>query len=228
MIKLYCIVLCIIFCTTINAQTVNFVSYNTIKVNGKTADTKALRHTLIQTELKYGWNDTLLRQELKINTALNRTVIINKQNNSGFLTIGGAIGNYATRIDTVYFNKEINKALIENPISNLEITEDTLTINDYFCTKVIVTDKKGYTSTYWCALDIEAPWTDNRILRDELPGLPIKMTVETDEAITEHELTEYNPEFIVGKDYFDTKNIPFGHMEQSLSNFKILTNQKNN
>ena len=223
-----------ILVSNVQAQTNSYlINYKTVEIKGKTADAKAQRRTLAQTELTIANESVRTKHALSIGDLVTRSFVFDKEKNKGFLMVSGSIGNYGVKIDSAVFFSSIQNP----PSEKIEIfTEDTLIVvlnpedslkrEEFICHRAVAKNQDGFTSTFWYTPLFATPWTDNKFLQDNLPGLPLKMTIETKEMEVTMEVNELAVDIPRKEELFDVENLPLGFMEVTLSNFKKLTNEE--
>jgi hypothetical protein len=127
--KLIFALLSFIFCLQVFGQNNHFlITYKTLEVKGKNADTKAQRRTLEKTKLTIAFDSARVKQTLSIGDLITRSFLLDKTDNKGFLMVSGSIGNYGTPIDSTIFHAHVNNNA-KNPIKEITyFEEDSLII----------------------------------------------------------------------------------------------------
>lgn len=116
------------------------------------------------------FKDKATRAEMKMGALMNITTISNETTGDVLMLMSGMIGQNAIKTTT----EELEKENPEKPKYEVELVNETKTIEGYSCKKAILTDEEGNESVFWYTEEINISKKGQSYLNEDVPGFPMQ------------------------------------------------------
>jgi GLPGLI family protein len=156
------------------------------------------------------------RSDMKMGTMMNISTVNDGKDNI-LMLLSGMIGKNAIK-STI---SEIEAESGEKPEYDVELMDETKTIQNYVCKKALLTDPDGNEMTFWYTEDIIVNKKGQNYLNDEVPGFPMEFELSQGGMVMSMTVTELDKKLKKGEDHFDIE-IPEGYKEMTLEQLKTM------
>jgi GLPGLI family protein len=116
------------------------------------------------------FKDKTTRAEMKMGALMNITTISNETSGDVLMLMSGMIGQNAIKTTT----EELEKENPDKPKYEVELVNETKTIEGYICKKAVMTDEEGNESVFWYTEEINISKKGQSYLNEEVPGFPMQ------------------------------------------------------
>jgi GLPGLI family protein len=120
--------------------------------------------------LEVYFKDKTTRAEMKMGAIMNITTISNETSGDVLMLMSGMIGHNAIKTTT----SELEKENTEKPKYDVQLVDETKTIEGYACKKAILTDEEGNESVFWYTEEIDISKKGQSYLNEDVPGFPMQ------------------------------------------------------
>ena len=120
--------------------------------------------------LEVYFKDKTTRAEMKMGAIMNITTISNETSGDVLMLMCGMIGQNAIKTTT----SELEKENTEKPKYDVQLVDETKTIEGYACKKAILTDEEGNESVFWYTEEIDISKKGQSYLNEDVPGFPMQ------------------------------------------------------
>jgi len=120
--------------------------------------------------LEVYFKDKTTRAEMKMGAIMNITTISNETSGDVLMLMSGMIGQNAIKTTT----SELEKENTEKPKYDVQLVDETKTIEGYSCKKAILTDEEGNESVFWYTEEIDISKKGQSYLNEDVPGFPMQ------------------------------------------------------
>jgi GLPGLI family protein len=116
------------------------------------------------------FKDKATRAEMKMGALMNITTISNETTGDVLMLMSGMIGQNAIQTTTA----ELEKENTDKPEFEVQLVDETKTIEGYTCKKAILTDEEGNESVFWYTEEINISKKGQSYLNEDVPGFPME------------------------------------------------------
>jgi GLPGLI family protein len=110
------------------------------------------------------------RAEMKMGSLMNITTISNETSGDVLMLMSGMIGQNAVKTTTT----ELDAQNEEKPKYEVNLVDESKTIEGYSCKKAILTDEEGNESVFWYTEEINISKKGQSYLNEDVPGFPMQ------------------------------------------------------
>jgi GLPGLI family protein len=107
---------------------------------------------------------------MKMGSMMNIITVSNENSGEILLLMSGMIGKNAILMTT----EEVDALSEGKPEMNVELLDETKTIEGYLCKKAVLSDENGGESIFWYTEEIEISKVGQTYLNKEVPGFPMQ------------------------------------------------------
>ena len=142
----------------------------TIEASSENPDMQMVTGMMQGSTLDIHFKDKITRSEMKMGSMMNIVTVSNENSGEILLLMSGMIGKNA-----IFMTTEEVEALSEGkPEMNVELLDETKTIEGYLCKKAVLSDENGGESIFWYTEEIEISKVGQTYLNKEVPGFPME------------------------------------------------------
>jgi GLPGLI family protein len=110
------------------------------------------------------------RAEMKMGSIMNITTISDETSGDVLMLMSGMIGQNAVKTTTT----ELEAQNEEKPKYEVNLVDESKTIEGYSCKKAILTDEEGNESVFWYTEEINISKKGQSYLNEDVPGFPMQ------------------------------------------------------
>ena len=145
----------------------------TIEASSDNPDMQMVTGMMQGSTLDIHFKDKITRSEMKMGSMMNIVTVSNENSGEILLLMSGMIGKNAILITT----EEIKALSANKPTMEVELLDETKTIEGYLCKKAVLSDNNGSESTFWYTEEIEISKVGQTYLNEDVPGFPMKYDI---------------------------------------------------
>ena len=142
----------------------------TIEASSENPDMQMVTGMMQGSTLDIHFKDKITRSEMKMGSMMNIVTVSNENSGEILLLMSGMIGKNAILMTT----EEIEALSEGKPEMNVELLDETKTIEGYLCKKAVLSDENGGESIFWYTEEIEISKVGQTYLNKEVPGFPMQ------------------------------------------------------
>lgn len=142
----------------------------TIEASSENPDMQMVTGMMQGSTLDIYFKDKITRSEMKMGSMMNIVTVSNENSGEILLLMSGMIGKNAILMTT----EEIEALSEGKPEMNVELLDETKTIEGYLCKKAVLSDENGGESIFWYTEEIEISKVGQTYLNKEVPGFPMQ------------------------------------------------------
>ena len=142
----------------------------TIEASSENPDMQMVTGMMQGSTLDIHFKDKITRSEMKMGSMMNIVTVSNENSGEILLLMSGMIGKNAILITT----EEVEALSEGKPEMNVELLDETKTIEGYLCKKAVLSDENGGESIFWYTEEIEISKVGQTYLNKEVPGFPMQ------------------------------------------------------
>ena len=142
----------------------------TIEASSENPDMQMVTGMMQGSTLDIHFKDKITRSEMKMGSMMNIVTVSNENSGEILLLMSGMIGKNAILMTT----EEIEALSADKPAMNVELLNETKTIEGYLCKKAVLSDENGGESIFWYTEEIEISKVGQTYLNKEVPGFPMQ------------------------------------------------------
>lgn len=116
------------------------------------------------------FKEKVTRAEMKMGSLMNITTISNETSGDVLMLMSGMIGQNAIKTTTA----ELEAQNEEKPKYDVNLVDESKTIEGYSCKKAILTDEEGNESVFWYTEEINISKKGQSYLNEDVPGFPMQ------------------------------------------------------
>lgn len=113
------------------------------------------------------------RSQMKMGTMMSVTSITNETNGQVLMLLDGMIGKKVISTTT----KDLEAKETEKPALDVQLVDETKTIEGYTCKKAILTDENGVVTVFWYTEEIQVSKKGQKYLNENIPGFPMQYDI---------------------------------------------------
>lgn len=166
-------------------------------------------------KLEIFFNRDLTKSVMQMGTMMNVSTVTNGKTGEVLLLMGGMVGNNAIQTTLDELEEEKGKS----PKVNIELINESKTIQGYSCKKAIIKDASGSVTTYWYTKEIEISKKGQSYLNAEVPGFPMEFEMNQGPMKLSMKVTSFKK--VADKSNFDF-SIPEGYNKMSKDQLKTI------
>jgi GLPGLI family protein len=142
----------------------------TIEASSENPDMQMVTGMMQGSTLDIHFKDKITRSEMKMGSMMNIVTVSNENSGEILLLMSGMIGKNAILMTT----EEVEALSEGKPEMNVELLDETKTIEGYLCKKAVLSDENGGESIFWYTEEIEISKVGQTYLNKEVPGFPMQ------------------------------------------------------
>jgi GLPGLI family protein len=142
----------------------------TIEASSENPDMQMVTGMMQGSTLDIHFKDKITRSEMKMGSMMNIVTVSNENSGEILLLMSGMIGKNAILMTT----EEVEALSEGKPEMNVELLDETKTIEGYLCKKAVLSDENGGESIFWYTEEIEISKVGQTYLNKEVPGFPME------------------------------------------------------
>lgn len=142
----------------------------TIEASSENPDMQMVTGMMQGSTLDIHFKDKITRSEMKMGSMMNIVTVSNENSGEILLLMSGMIGKNAILMTT----EEVDALSEGKPEMNVELLDETKTIEGYLCKKAVLSDENGGESIFWYTEEIEISKVGQTYLNKEVPGFPMQ------------------------------------------------------
>ena len=142
----------------------------TIEASSENPDMQMVTGMMQGSTLDIHFKDKITRSEMKMGSMMNIVTVSNENSGEILLLMSGMVGKNAILMTT----EEIEALSEGKPEMNVELLDETKTIEGYLCKKAVLSDENGGESIFWYTEEIEISKVGQTYLNKEVPGFPMQ------------------------------------------------------
>lgn len=142
----------------------------TIDASSENPDMQMVTGMMQGSTLDIHFKDKITRSEMKMGSMMNIVTVSNENSGEILLLMSGMIGKNAILMTT----EEVEALSEGKPEMNVELLDETKTIEGYLCKKAVLSDENGGESIFWYTEEIEISKVGQTYLNKEVPGFPMQ------------------------------------------------------
>ena len=155
---------------SLNAQLTEGHFTYTIEASSENPDMQMVTGMMQGSTLDIHFKDKITRSEMKMGSMMNIVTVSNENSGEILLLMSGMIGKNAILMTT----EEVEALSEGKPEMNVELLDETKTIEGYLCKKAVLSDENGGESIFWYTEEIEISKVGQTYLNKEVPGFPME------------------------------------------------------
>ena len=145
----------------------------TVEASSENPDMQMVTGMMQGSTLDIHFKDKITRSEMKMGSMMNIVTVSNENSGEILLLMSGMIGKNAILITT----EEIKALSANKPTMEVELLDETKTIEGYLCKKAVLSDNNGSESTFWYTEEIEISKVGQTYLNEDVPGFPMQYDI---------------------------------------------------
>lgn len=142
----------------------------TIEASSENPDMQMVTGMMQGSTLDIYFKDKITRSEMKMGSMMNIVTVSDENSGEILLLMSGMVGKNAILMTT----EEIEALSEGKPEMNVELLDETKTIEGYLCKKAVLSDENGGESIFWYTEEIEISKVGQTYLNKEVPGFPMQ------------------------------------------------------
>jgi GLPGLI family protein len=142
----------------------------TIEASSENPDMQMVTGMMQGSTLDIHFKDKITRSEMKMGSMMNIVTVSDENSGEILLLMSGMVGKNAILMTT----EEIEALSEGRPEMNVELLDETKTIEGYLCKKAVLSDENGGESIFWYTEEIEISKVGQTYLNKEVPGFPMQ------------------------------------------------------
>lgn len=142
----------------------------TIEASSENPDMQMVTGMMQGSTLDIHFKDKITRSEMKMGSMMSIVTVSDENSGEILLLMSGMVGKNAILMTT----EEIEALSEGKPEMNVELLDDTKTIEGYLCKKAVLSDENGGESIFWYTEEIEISKVGQTYLNKEVPGFPMQ------------------------------------------------------
>ena len=145
----------------------------TIEATSENPDMQMVTGMMQGSTLDIHFKDKITRSEMKMGSMMNIVTVSNENSGEILLLMSGMIGKNAILMTA----EEIEALSKDKPIMDVELLDETKTIEGYLCKKAVLSDENGGESIFWYTEEIEISKVGQTYMNEEVPGFPMQYDI---------------------------------------------------
>jgi GLPGLI family protein len=142
----------------------------TIEASSENPDMQMVTGMMQGSTLDIHFKDKITRSEMKMGSMMNIVTVSDENSGEILLLMSGMVGKNAILMTT----EEIEALSEGRPEMNVELLDETKTIEGYLCKKAVLSDENGGESIFWYTEEIEISKVGQTYLNKDVPGFPMQ------------------------------------------------------
>lgn len=142
----------------------------TIEASSENPDMQMVTGMMQGSTLDIHFKDKITRSEMKMGSMMNIVTVSDENSGEILLLMSGMVGKNAILMTT----EEIEALSADKPTMDVELLDETKTIEGYLCKKAVLSDENGSESIFWYTEEIEISKVGQTYLNKEVPGFPMQ------------------------------------------------------
>lgn len=160
------------------------------------------------------------RTEMKMGTMMSVITISNETSGDVLMLMSGMAGKNAIKSTL----KEIEESSTEKPKVDVELIDETKTIEGYTCKKAIITDEEGNATVYWYTEEINISKKGHSYLNEEVPGFPMQYEINNNGLKMLMTVTKFEKKLEKKSDALFEMTVPEGYKIMTMEEVKKMGN----
>jgi GLPGLI family protein len=157
------------------------------------------------------------RSEMSMGSIMKMVTLTDSKTEEMLMLMSGMMGNSA--IKSTF--SEIEAENEETPEIEVEVLDETKTIEGYLCKKALVTDADGNEMVFWITEEIEVNKKGQSYLNEKVPGFPMEFELNQGDMKMSMLVTTFEKKIKNTKEIFDMV-IPEGYKEMTMDQLKSM------
>lgn len=184
----------------------------TIEASSENPDMQMVTGMMQGSTLDIHFKDKITRSEMKMGSMMNIVTVSNENSGEILLLMSGMVGKNAILMTT----EEIEALSEGKPEMNVELLDETKTIEGYLCKKAVLSDENGGESIFWYTEEIEISKVGQTYLNKDVPGFPMQYDLNNKGLKMTMTVSKFEKKLVKNtKSLFDM-NIPEGYKTLTL------------
>ena len=215
---LFSIAMTVLTVLSASAQlTQGHVSYK-IDMSSDNPDMEMAIQMMQGSTLELYFDDQKSRTEMSMGAMMNITTVTNAETEEVLMLMGGMMGNKAVKSN---FSDIEDETEGETPEYEVELVDETKTIEGYECKKAILTDQDDNEMIFWYTEEIEVNKKGQNYFREEVPGFPMEFSINQGDMLMSMTVTSFEDKLKGAKELFDM-SIPDGYEEMTMEELESM------
>jgi GLPGLI family protein len=145
----------------------------TIEASSENPDMQMVTGMMQGSTLDIHFKDKITRSEMKMGSMMNIVTVSNENSGEILLLMSGMIGKNAILMTA----EEIEALSKDKPTMDVELLDETKTIEGFLCKKAVLSDENGGESIFWYTEEIEISKVGQTYMNEEVPGFPMQYDI---------------------------------------------------
>jgi GLPGLI family protein len=145
----------------------------TIEATSENPDMQMVTGMMQGSTLDIHFKDKITRSEMKMGSMMNIVTVSNENSGEILLLMSGMIGKNAILMTA----EEIEALSADKPTMDVELLDETKTIEGFLCKKAVLSDNNGSEAIFWYTEEIEISKVGQTYLNEEVPGFPMQYDI---------------------------------------------------
>jgi GLPGLI family protein len=145
----------------------------TIEASSENPDMQMVTGMMQGSTLDIHFKDKITRSEMKMGSMMNIVTVSNENSGEILLLMSGMIGKNAILMTA----EEIEELSKDKPTMDVELLDETKTIEGFLCKKAVLSDENGGESIFWYTEEIEISKVGQTYMNEEVPGFPMQYDI---------------------------------------------------
>jgi GLPGLI family protein len=207
----------LITCVSANAQlTEGHVKYD-ITMSSDNPEMEMAVQMMQGSTLELFFSDQKTRSEMSMGSMMKMVTLTDSKTEEMLMLMSGMMGNSAIKSTFA----EIEEESGETPEVEVELLEETKTIEGYLCKKALVTDSEGNEMIFWVTEEIQVNKQGQSYLNEKVPGFPLEFEINQGGLLMSLLVTTFEKKIKDSKAIFDM-SIPEGYKEMTMEELKTM------
>lgn len=204
-------------CVSANAQlTEGHVQYK-IDMSSDNPDMEMAISMMQGSTLDLYFSGDKTRSEMSMGSMMKMVTVTDAKTEDMLMLMSGMMGNMAIKSNL----KDLEEEQTEMPEYEVELTNETKTIEGYLCKKALVSDDEGNEMIFWITDEIEISKKGQSYLNDKVPGFPMEFELNQGEMVMSMLVTALDKKLKDAKNLFEM-TIPEGYKEMTMEELKAM------
>lgn len=157
------------------------------------------------------------RTEMNMGAMMKMVTVTDSKTEDILMLMSGMMGNMAIKSNLQEMKDEQEKT----PEYEVQMTEETKTIEGYLCKKALVSDEEGHEMIFWVTDEIEVSKKGQAYLNEKVPGFPMEFELNQGDMLMSMIVTTFDKKLKDAKNLFEM-TIPEGYKEMTMEQLKSM------